>query len=350
MIETLPINKDTMNMFYGREKELIQIDKLLRIYNIAVIEGDYGIGKTSLGNYYRFSKDNITPIEEISTDTRWDTVRFLNEVLKNLLEYCLSEKFFLETDHLRDLVLRYNNSISKDLSLAIMGNQIDVKDKISQEQVQTETGLIYDLKKLANIGLKHNKKLIIQLNNLDLNTSKKEDIIMFFAKNRNIFQIPNIQWILTGSTGLSNLFSSDLKKFSSIIGKPLFLKEMKNDDIFELVKKRFSIDEALLKILINDKDNVRDILNVISIFKTEKLETKKSIKEYFNIFEFDEYEIEILKVLKDKTLSAKQISVLINKSYKTVNNRLKKMILSQSVNKKGSTYNISFEAYCSILE
>lgn len=42
-LETSPINQNTINLFTGREQEVNQLDKLLKIYNIAIIEGDYGI-------------------------------------------------------------------------------------------------------------------------------------------------------------------------------------------------------------------------------------------------------------------------------------------------------------------
>lgn len=344
-METSPINKNTLQLFTGRDKELLLLDKLLKIYNVAIIEGDYGVGKTSLGNYYRFSSGFMTPLEEISTDTRWDTKEFLHEVIKNILEYCIHEKFLTNATHIKDLMARYNNILSADFDLGIMGNNLKYKQNIDQELVQTQTGLIYDLKKLGEIAQKNDSKLIIQLNNLDTSMTEPKSIVAFFSKNRNIFQIPNIQWILTGSSGLSDLFKKELPKFSSIIGKPLVLSNMENQEVSSLVSKRYPMEESLLLKLIQDKQSLRDILNIISIFKKETLSNKKKIKSYFDFFEFVPQEIEILKELTEP-MSAKDIAKKINKSYKTVNNRLKDLMIKQAVTKNKNIYTIAFEAYC----
>jgi hypothetical protein len=349
-MDTLPINKETLKLFTGRENETKILHKLLNIYNIAIIEGDYGIGKTSLGNYYRFNKERfVTPIDEISTDVRWNTKDFLHEILKGLVEFCVQEKLFQYTDHMKRLVIRYGNLISKDLDINIMGNGLSYREKIESSEIQTQSGLIYDLKELSKIAVKNDKEIIIQLNNLDLSLTDKKDIIYFFSQNRNIFQIPNVKWILTGSIGLSDLFTTELKKFSSIIGKPLYLSNMDYNSVSKLIDKRYKIAEELKKKLVEDKENLRDIINILNIFKKEKLSSKKMIKDYFDLFDFDEYEMEVLICLKEKSMSINDISKVIGKSYKAVNKRVKSLVLKQAVRAERGACYIQFEAYCSLL-
>ena len=349
-MDTLPINKETLKLFTGRENETKVLHKLLNIYNIAVIEGDYGIGKTSLGNYYRFNKEKfVTPIDEISTDVRWNTKDFLHEILKGLVEFCIQEKLFQYTDHMKRLIIRYGNLISKDLDVNIMGNGLSYREKVESSEIQTQSGLIYDLKELSKIAVKDGKEIIIQLNNLDLSLTDKKDIIHFFSQNRNIFQIPNVKWILTGSIGLSDLFTKELKKFSSIIGKPLYLSNMDYDSVSKLIDKRYKIAEELKRKLVEDKENLRDIINILNIFKKENLSSKKKIKEYFDLFDFDEYEMEVLICLKEKSMSINDISKVIGKSYKAVNKRIKSLVLKQAVRAERGACYIQFEAYCSLL-
>ena len=349
-METLPIQKETLKLFTGRDLEHKNLDKLLKIYNIAVIEGDYGIGKTSLGNYYRFNKNNfITPLEEISTDVRWTTKEFLHEILKSLVEFCIQENLFIYSDHMKNLILRYNDILSRDLDLNIMGNGLKYKENSDKSDIQTQSGLIYDLKQLSHIAIKNNKEIIIQLNNLDLSLSDKKDIINFFSQNRNIFQIPNIKWILTGTIGLSDMFIKDLKKFSSIIGKPLYLVNMKYENISKLIDKRYNMNNDLKKILIEDKTNLRDIMNIINIFKKEDLSSKKKIREYFDLFDFDKYEMEVLDVLKKESMSIKDIAKKINKSATSVNKRIKSLEIKHAIRKERGACYIQFEAYCSLI-
>lgn len=348
-MDTLPISKETLKLFTGRDTENKTLHKLLNIYNIAIIEGDYGIGKTSLGNYYRFNKDIfITPLDEISTDVRWNTKEFLHEILKGLVEYCEQEKLFKKTNHMKVLRIRYGNLFSKDIDLNIMGNGVSYRENVESSEIQTQSGLIYDLKQLSKLAIKEGKEIIIQLNNLDMSLTDKKDIIHFFSQNRNIFQIPNVKWILTGSIGLSDLFSNELKKFSSIIGKPLYLSNMSYESVSKLIDKRYKMKDDLKKKLVEDKENLRDIINILNIFKKEDLKTKEKIKEYFDLFDFNEYEMEVLNYLKEKPMSIKDIADKVGKSYNSVNKRIKSLALKQAVRVERGSCTIQFEAYCSL--
>ena len=220
-----------------------------------------------------------------------------------------------------------------------------VKDKVNINERDEDTGN----PPLIVAVSENNKEIVVQLNNLDLSLSNKKDIINFFSHNRNIFQIPNIKWILTGSLGLSDLFINDLKKFSSIIGKPLYLFNMQDKNISDLIDKRYKMSDDLKKILIEDKTNLRDIMNIINIFKKEELKTNKEIGDYFDLFEFNDYEKEVLDVLKNKSMSIKDIAKKLNKSYTAVDKRIKSLALKQAIRKERGACYIQFEAYCSLL-
>lgn len=351
-METRPISKNTLNLFTGREKELTLLEKIIRIYNIVIIEGDYGVGKTSLGNYYRFNSTKITSVNEISTNPNWNTREFLNNVIKNILENLNNENLFQMTDLVKYLNLRYYINEDVTFNPNILGNSIGYESSSNKQELLTESGLIYDLQKLVKLADKHQTKIIIQLNNLDIGkTMKEEELLRFFGLNRNIFQLDNIQWILTGSKGLTKSFKKDLPKFGSIIGKEIYLDKISDEKLKELVFKRQKQinDKILTKVIKSKQGDIRSVLNIVDIIKTEKLNSDKKLKDYFDLFDFDEYEMAVLNEIKENSLSQTMIAKKLKVSKETVRKRINKLLRKSAVIKENSKYTISFEAYCSLL-
>lgn len=340
-----PIEEKTIKLFSGREQELQDLDYLLNALNLAVIEGPYGVGKTSLGNYYRFSKKAfITPSKEISTDPRWSTKDFLHEVLKSLLDTAGEDKELLKTHFMRSLLKRYNYLVDNKVGLEIMGNSLTYEERDSKESVQTVAGLSRDLESLAKNMKDINKEVIIQLNNLDLGSSFSEkDFLRFFSLNRNVFQIESVKWILTGSEGLSDLFLNKLIKFGSLLGEPIKLSSLSKDAMLDTIKKRglYIFDKKTMEFLVKDND-LRVILKKLNFYKEGN---KTSL---FEENKFTEKEKEFIHALGDNSLTQKEISKKLKLSKAAISSRTKTLIFKRAVvQNEDGTYRNSFEVYLS---
>ena len=338
-----PIEEKTIKLFSGRKQELMDLEYLLRALNLAVIEGPYGVGKTSLGNYYRFSKKSfITPKKEISTDPRWTTKDFLHEVLKSLLDTIAEDKDLLKTHFMRSLLTRYNYLVENKVGMEILGNSLTYEEKDSRASVQTVAGLSDDLASLAKYMNEQGKEVIIQLNNLDLGSSfNKKDFLRFFSLNRNVFQIESVKWILTGSEGLSDLFFSELIKFGSLLGEPIKLKALESGAMLDTIKKRdlYIFNDKTMKYLVKDND-LRVILKKLNFYKEGN---KTSL---FDRDKFTEKELLCLDVMKDQSLTQKQLEDKLGVGKTTVHKRIKELMFKRAVVKdKENKYRISFEIY-----
>ena len=92
---TTPINFETLSFFVGRKEEKKQCLSTLYTKSIVVIEGDRGVGTTSLGNFVRFThglkNKALTPTNEISIRPGWNVEILLANVLSSII-WTLEEK------------------------------------------------------------------------------------------------------------------------------------------------------------------------------------------------------------------------------------------------------------------
>lgn len=273
-LSSSPIQKETLKLFKGRESLLGKIDKYLTLFDIVLLEGDYGVGKTSLGNYYRFSKENIlTPKTEISTNVEWSLEEFLHVVLKNLISSIESSQSFhqiLYSDVYKKLDKRYKTTIDREIQGGVVGVSLGVGNTTSRTNLITQSELINDLTELSRIIKRLNQDqsgIIIQLNNLDLLENEKE-ILKFFNNVRNIFQIDGINWILTGAIGLGNLLIQKLSKMGDLISV-IKVGQLDKKSILETFKIRTDnkIDDTIVLGLYNRcSGKYRTINNYIKHF------------------------------------------------------------------------------------
>lgn len=347
-----PIGIDTLELFSGREKELKELETLFQNFNVVIVEGDFGIGKTSLGNYFRHTGKWLTPTDEISTDFSWDSKDFLHEVIKSILTSALREKNLKHDLKLRPYMVRYNYLLDADLSLKFF-EVVQLKKEESIEIYPTVSGLRDDVKKLGEWAKENNLPVLIQLNNLDLtgDESKEKEMLKFFDQNRNFFQIESINWILTGSKGLRDFFERKLLKFGSILIDPLVIDPLSPEEMLESIKKReldIFEDNHLLE-LIKIGGDFRSILRKLGNLKNRPVELS-----LLEIMKPDEKEWDVLETIGAERKSVKDLVQEMGISNKTMSLRVKKMVLSKMLReikaegRNGFEYGISFEAYLSM--
>lgn len=353
IINTSPIKASSLNLFSGRTSELEQLQSLFNSFNLVIIEGEFGVGKTSLGNYYRLSsKKWLTPEEEISTDFSWSSKDFLHEVLKSTLNAILKEDKLNKDLFLRPFVLRYTYLLDLDVNVKFFG-VVNLQKEESSAEVQTVAGLKEDFEKLTQWVEGKGFPMLIQLNNLDLenNSSKEKEMLKFFDLNRNIFQINSMNWILTGSRGLRDFFEKNLVKFGSLLIDPLVLEPLTEDEMMDTVKKR-KLDifqDRDLKFVFSVEQDFRSVLRKLSNWKENP-----QAMTLLEIKPLEDKDREVMKSLGLSLKAVKDIAQDLGVSQKTTQERIKSLLLRKVIrevknqNKNGFVYGISFEAYHSL--
>ena len=250
-----PIKKETLNLFKGREKLLKKIESHLSLFDIVLLEGKFGVGKTSLGNYYRFNKSKIlTPEIEISTNVNWSLEEFLHVVLKNLLMSIEKSEIYSSlavTELYKKLDKRYRTVVDKEIQGGAIGINLGVGNSTSRTSIITQSELISDLNELSILCKRKSeieKPLIIQLNNLDIIEDKSEGVLSFFNSIRNVFQTEGVSWILTGTEGLGDLLRKKLSKMGDLISI-IRVNKLEEDALIETFKIRSEnkISEYILR-------------------------------------------------------------------------------------------------------
>ena len=243
LLSSNPIKKETLNLFKGRTKLLQKIEKHLKFFDIVLLEGKYGVGKTSLGNFYRFNKQKIlTPEIEISTNVEWSLEEFLHVILKNLLMSIDKSALYSSlsaTDLYKKLDKRYKTVVDKEVQGGVVGVTLGVGNSTSRTNIITQSELVSDLQELAQLCYRKSeleKPIIVQLNNLDIVENEKE-LLHFFNSVRNIFQTEKISWVLTGSEGLGDLLKRKLSKMGDLISV-IKVNELEEDALVETFKLR----------------------------------------------------------------------------------------------------------------
>lgn len=187
-----PIKKGTLSLFKGRKKLLKKIEKHLSLFDIVLLEGKFGVGKTSLGNYYRVKSNVLTLEIEISTNVNWSIEEFLHVVLKNLLKSIEKSDIYSSlavTDLYKKLDKRYR-TVVKEIQGGAIGINLGVGNSSSRTNIRTQAELISDLNELSILCKRKSeieKSVIIQLNNLDIIEDNSEGVFSFFNSIRNVF-------------------------------------------------------------------------------------------------------------------------------------------------------------------
>lgn len=234
-----PISRETTKNFIGRSKLVQKYTSLLKKKKVlAVFEGDSGTGKTSLGNYIRFSEVNFFTTDiEIMSQAHWGSREFLLALQSAVLNTCRKKQEF-ETLIKEDLFVRLldrNSNIRvtnsqggvQILNIGLSaGKDISISQPIYLDD-QTLIGELNDmlerirLTKSSNEGVPLDDiKVIFQLNNLDPNQPPftEESIVIFLNNIRDILTTSlGSSFLINGATGIQALIQKSVKRLSPAV-------------------------------------------------------------------------------------------------------------------------------------
>lgn len=230
-----PINRENLHLFVGRESDVKLIASNIRAKRTCfLIEGPVGCGKTSLGNYIRFSIENsFTPNSEISCEPNWGTKDLLLALQSNVLMtvrsphspyYKLMKQSVFENARTN---LINTKSRGGGLNIASVGanytesiNQpTTLTPEILSEQLNEMIKLIKgEVSKVNKVDI-NDTRFIFQLNNLDPNHGdfSEDKIANFFNLNRDFLASGKIHasFIINGGPGIKAIATKKAKRFKS---------------------------------------------------------------------------------------------------------------------------------------
>jgi hypothetical protein len=255
---------------------------LLSNKSIIILEGEIGVGKTSMGNYVRHSKRNFfSPLLEIPCKPKWDNDTFMGIVLASIVKEITREDFPHKKLKSHKLIRELNEKFS-DIKLASLGITgagfgFSTGASISRSTIINQTILIHYLMELGNlIQETYNKSapIIIQVNNLDMAYGfEKDDLIRFFNEIRDTLQIPYYSWLICGNEGLGNFIHKNVPRVGQITNSVVAVDPLSFEEIlkaFDLrIKKagmngQLPIEEKLLQHVHEiSNGSFREILNIV---------------------------------------------------------------------------------------
>lgn len=352
--DTNPIGKKNLSDFIGRSSQVNRLLTNLRgsTSTVILLEGDIGVGKTSLGNYIRFQSEFFSPTFEVKSNIKWGQKELLHNLICKILQELYTEGLTLDKKTLNNLkmnplvnnlYIRYTNSFVIGGGFGALGLQANLeKGDVSRPNEIPEEHLFADFSNLANavkkeLNLKHS--IIIQLNNLDRSYlfKNKDSAMEFFDNLRDILQVENVSWILSGETGLKEFLKENNPRLYPIIKHTELVLPLSFDSLMESFEHKIKeynpegwipIERYLLKVFYEETTgSLREFLGltnkILKSFETEpfkKIITRRDIANLFyeekedflkHIYEKHKWSKEILKQIKEnpdanqKTLAEK---------------------------------------------
>lgn len=330
-----PIDRKTVKNFIGRNSLVQKYSKLINSKNIRVVfEGEIGTGKTSLGNYIRFTQTNsFTTDMEIMSQAHWGTKEFLLALQSAVLTTCRKQAEYselLNDDLFKNLLDRNSNirisSYQGGLNVIAAGLSFGKTDAVSQPINLDDQVLISELnemlEKIKEIKAKKDKidvtlvRVIFQINNLDPGQAPftEESIISFLNSIRDILTSAiGASFIINGAMGLQSIIQKSVKRLSPslIFEKILPLSEK---ELIEALEKRIvnsghngniPFEPSLIKALYQSTNaNFRETLGLMETLSTyfdseEPLMNNITLTDCCNYF-FHQHEQEIFKITTSK--------------------------------------------------
>lgn len=250
---TAPIDRENLDLFVGREKHVPVAYRVLSEKSILVIEGDRGVGTTSLGNYLRFTKEsernNLTPNLELSVGIGWNEELLLANVLSVItweLEGRTPSKYKAKYKEIRSAAHQiretYRN-ISLQLTVLGTGGGIgtNAETMVTMPQLIPTATLIKHLIEIKDlIGASgYQKETVVQLNNLDIDTLFSPGQLSSFLNSiRDILQIDGYTWILVGDSGLRNFIADKVDRLDDIISYSCMIEPLSLEEVQSAIKAR----------------------------------------------------------------------------------------------------------------
>jgi len=244
-----PITYDTLELFVGRKNEIKKCNLALDYKSIIIIEGGRGVGTTSFGNYVRFNKlkqkSNFTLPREISVERGWNgefllanTLSWLVSSLENNKKTAKKPKFHEIKKATHGIQEIYRQA---GLQLMTFGAHYGKEAVVATPPVYSIATLIQyfeDCSKLIK-ETGYNKPTIIQINNLDIDTTISTEQIRFFLNDiRDLLQIPSYSWLLIGDTGLSSFMRLNVDRLADIVTFETPIRPLTVKEVHEAINKR----------------------------------------------------------------------------------------------------------------
>lgn len=277
-----PIGINRLDLFVGHSKQRKFIDSLLNTKSVILLEGDIGVGKTSLGNVVRLGKNGVfTPISEIGVKPHWNNDDFLAVIIATIAKDICNPNSRLHSlkslAAVKNALGLFDNIKTQVGGVSLMGSGVTMGASLSRPLQLNQAVLIDAVEKL---GAALSKKLdvtspiIIQINNLDLgNSFSEERMITFFNEIRDTLQLPYINWVICGSTGIGSFITRNIARVSQIITHHEIVEPLSIDDIKRALlaranfknSERFPITDDLIELLYSySSGSFREILRLLN--------------------------------------------------------------------------------------
>ena len=295
------------NLLVGRDKEKASIKTRLRKTDkICTVEGDIGIGKTSLVNVSIFEcyeewKDNksqvpllIPCISEFQLKEDLDIDEFRKEILINLAKTIIKYKEVLKTEdcyfgkQIEQLFeCKQKSGFSGGISFMGFGVNGGIDNEINKTQV-FENDLLFNV--IEEILIKTFEKIdggiVCLIDNIELvNTNKKAKELIELMRDK-VFNIKGTKWVLCGE---KDIFMSVVEsaRMSAYIHRPIVVNKLDYRIAKNMFRSRFNFyGGTYLPLSENDfesifrmfEGNTRDIFQCVGDYCLEVYENNDEPK------------------------------------------------------------------------
>lgn len=277
------ISRENLSFYVDREDISKDILKSIKVgANCCLLEGEIGVGKTSIGNYARFSSGFFTPTLELKVRSSWSREDFLFALISSIIVELLrtGNSYTLINDkELNVYYKKYLDYESSGYGISFKGFGANkTANSLSRAKI-TEVQLENDLNNVASLIMKKlNQKnpIIIQLNNLDINDGmNKDELKKFLNDSQEWFKNERFTWILTAKKGFSEFIRKEVPRFKQMVSKTIFVDYMPFPSFLKVFDARIAnegyggdiqsvIDRSLLELVYKNSNYIlRDSLNTI---------------------------------------------------------------------------------------
>lgn len=206
-----PIGQHTISNFIGREDIVERCKGAISSSDaVIVLEGDIGVGKTSIGNVVRFSLEKVmSPRDEYKARAGQTPEEFLLNLVQTLVQevYMPGSKYgsFKDVKPFKELAEIFKTGVLTNVTLFNLGLQ-----QTRTAPVEMTSAILVAWIREIVVAVKNrfgkSGRLLFQINNLDLEEMFTEaEMVKFFNDIRDYLQIEGTAWILTGTPGILNI-------------------------------------------------------------------------------------------------------------------------------------------------
>jgi DNA-binding transcriptional ArsR family regulator len=365
---TSPIGRNDLELFVGHSQQAKFLSDLLTNKSVIILEGEIGVGKTSMGNYVRHSGEGFfSPLLEIPCKPKWDNDTFMGISLAAIVKE-ITRKDFPHKSLKKHKLIRELNEKFSDIKLASLGISgagfgFSTGANVSRSTLINQTILIHYFMELGQlIRETYNKPapIVIQVNNLDMAYGfEKDDLIRFFNEIRDTLQISYYSWLICGDEGLGNFVKKNIPRVGQITNSVAAVEPLSFAEIlkaFDLrikkagMKGRLPVEDNLLEYIYEiSNGSFREILNIVyqllvKYYNEPLVKTITIDHARFYFYELGEHRIERLK---KSSLQYSIFREILNHPGIT-QSELAKMVKKQQANVSRVTLELEEDGYITI--